>query len=343
MSQFDNMNLKVQRYSTGIKTIGEYTNISEAALLRRSENNRIVTESAMVNQNNIDKKLSSQKELSRQSGIVNRQILENSRFSILNNMSLQAKEETFKQIVFEAFYHSLVLDSDFLVENYNNIKAFSDNYIDSHGGYSILEEACKRNKNNKLLKNVKNACTKSASRVVARKNEQMKESYEAEIINFELTEEEKDEIRYSADLGIDEVSEIVKDKVRKVLQSEQDRQSFEEELLSQLEEGVGVKESTIQYANIVEETTLFNGLMRKGAKMILQEKASCKEGMEEIDDEFDSDDIIEKLEEDEDLNLDIVLSEAITNYTLLEVMNTYMLEDFPLSKVRKMAHDTLYK
>ena len=109
MGQFDNMNLKVQRFSTGIKTVGEYTNISEAALLRQSENKRIVTESATANQVNIDKKLSTQKELSRQSGIANRMILENSRFTILNNMGIHAKEETFKQIIFEAFYNALVL------------------------------------------------------------------------------------------------------------------------------------------------------------------------------------------------------------------------------------------
>lgn len=323
MGQFDNMNLKVQRFSTGIKTVGEYTNISEAALLRQSENKRIVTESATANQANIDKKLSTQKELTRQSGIANRLILENSRFAILNNMGIQAKEETFKQIIFEAFYNALVLDTDFLMENYYVIKSFSDNYIDNHGGFSLLEEACKRNKNNKLLKNIKEACTKSASKVASRKNEQMTDKYEAEMIKFELTDEEKDEIRYSSDLGIDEVAGIVKDKVKKVLQSEQERQSSEEELMSELEE-VGVKESTIQYANIVEETTLFNGLMRRCAKTILQEQA----GMEEVD---------------EPLNMDVVLTEAITNYTLLEVMNTYMLEDFPLAKVRQMAHDSLYK
>lgn len=325
MGQFDNMNLKVQRFSTGIKTVGEYTNISEAALLRQSENKRIVTESATANQVNIDKKLSTQKELSRQSGIANRMILENSRFTILNNMGIQAKEETFKQIIFEAFYNALVLDTDFLMENYDTIKSFSDNYIDNHGGFSLLEEACKRHKNNKLLKNLKEACTKSASRVATRKNEQMSDRYEAEMIKFELNDEEKDEIRYSSDLGIDEVAGIVKDKVKKVLQSEQERQSSEEELMSELEE-VGVKESTIHYNNIVEETTLFNGLMRRCAKTILQEQA--QEGMEEAD---------------ETLNMDVVLTEAITNYTLLEVMNTYMLEDFPLAKVRQMAHDSLYK
>ena len=325
MGQFDNMNLKVQRFSTGIKTVGEYTNISEAALLRQSENKRIVTESATANQVNIDKKLSTQKELSRQSGIANRMILENSRFTILNNMGIQAKEETFKQIIFEAFYNALVLDTDFLMENYDVIKSFSDNYIDNHGGFSLLEEACKRNKNNKLLKNLKEACTKSASKVATRKNEQMTDKYETEMIKFELTDEEKDEIRYSGDLGIDEVAGIVKDKVKKVLQSEQERQSSEEELMSELEE-VGVKESTIHYNNIVEETTLFNGLMRRCAKTILQEQA--QEGMEEAG---------------ETLNMDVVLTEAITNYTLLEVMNTYMLEDFPLAKVRQMAHDSLYK
>lgn len=325
MGQFDNMNLKVQRFSTGIKTVGEYTNISEAALLRQSENKRIVTESATANQVNIDKKLSTQKELSRQSGIANRMILENSRFTILNNMGIQAKEETFKQIIFEAFYNALVLDTDFLMENYDVIKSFSDNYIDNHGGFSLLEEACKRNKNNKLLKNLKEACTKSASKVATRKNEQMTDKYEAEMIKFELNDEEKDEIRYSGDLGIDEVAGIVKDKVKKVLQSEQERQSSEEELMSELEE-VGVKESTIHYNNIVEETTLFNGLMRRCAKTILQEQA--REGMEEAD---------------ETLNMDVVLTEAITNYTLLEVMNTYMLEDFPVAKVRQMAHDSIYK
>lgn len=325
MGQFDNMNLKVQRFSTGIKTVGEYTNISEAALLRQSENKRIVTESATANQVNIDKKLSTQKEISRQSGIANRMILENSRFTILNNMGIQAKEETFKQIIFEAFYNALVLDTDFLMENYDVIKSFSDNYIDNHGGFSLLEEACKRNKNNKLLKNLKEACTKTASKVATRKNEQMTDKYETEMIKFELNDEEKDEIRYSGDLGIDEVAGIVKDKVKKVLQSEQERQSSEEELMSELEE-VGVKESTIHYNNIVEETTLFNGLMRRCAKTILQEQS--QEGMEEAD---------------ETLNMDVVLTEAITNYTLLEVMNTYMLEDFPLAKVRQMAHDSLYK
>lgn len=325
MGQFDNMNLKVQRFSTGIKTVGEYTNISEAALLRQSENKRIVTESATANQVNIDNKLSTQKEITRQSGIANRMILENSRFTILNNMGIQAKEETFKQIIFEAFYNALVLDTDFLMENYDVIKSFSDNYIDNHGGFSLLEEACKRNKNNKLLKNLKEACTKTASKVATRKNEQMTDKYEAEMIKFELNDEEKDEIRYSGDLGIDEVAGIVKDKVKKVLQSEQERQSSEEELMSELEE-VGVKESTIHYNNIVEETTLFNGLMRRCAKTILQEQA--QEGMEEAD---------------ETLNMDVVLTEAITNYTLLEVMNTYMLEDFPLAKVRQMAHDSLYK
>ena len=333
MSQFDNMNLKVQRFSTGIKTVGEYTNVSEAALLRQSENKRIVTESAISNQNSIDAKLAAEKNKSRESGIVNRLILENSRFTILNNMGIQAKEETFKQIIFEAFYNALVLDTDFLMENYDVIKSFSDNYIDNHGGFALLENACKRDKNNVLLKNLKEACTKSASRVLSRKNEEMKENYEADMIKFDLTDEDKDEIRYSADLGIDEVAGIVKEKVKKVLQAEQERQSNEEELMSELEE-TGVTESAITYTNIVEETTLFNGLMRRGAKMILQENA----GTETIDDE-----LVDGEKENNELNMDIVLTEAITNYTLLEVMNTYMLEDFPVAKVKQMAYETLYK
>lgn len=215
--------------------------------------------------------------------------------------------------------------------------------------------------------------------------EQLKEACKTNLseefdFNFNLTDSESKGLELEKDnLSIDQISELVKQKVFTVIKDEQERSSkeaeVEEEIKSRAEE-LNVAEESFKFnVSPIEQISLFESLMKRSYKEILQEaytshnddddsfnfdivydeedasrsehvdttEDDVKRGDYDIKDELDDfslddDSIPEDDDESINVDMDLVLAESITHYTLLELMHTIKLEDYTSKDVKDLAY-----
>jgi len=372
MSVFKNIETRVEKFSTGIKDLNNYNKISNGAASKEYLNKKAVLEHC---EDIDDKAKKSEKDYNyrqKNQGIFNKQLLESQLLLKVNELTTQGKVTVFKEILFEVFKKALYLDESFIMENYENVRALTDSYVDNNKGIKLLESATQRT-NSPLLRNMLTLCENTARKVATRKMQQINECRNPEQlddINFEMNEEEKETFNYEKDkLGIDELAKLVKDKVLTVVQDEKSREAKQEELYSDIEGELkenpdvtteeAAKEALAKIAikqNPIEETTLFNALLRHSYKELLENVAIAsddgnkeqkrKEENEDLDDidydiedEVGDDDVLGS--DDLDIDMDLVLAEAITKYTLMEMAYTIRLEEYSIEAVRKVTQSLL--
>ena len=250
--------------------------------------------------------------------------------------------EVFKSIILDMYTKSLFLDEDYVLENFNAISNYVDSYIDKIGGFSVLEKACAKNKS-KLLKNVKGLCETTSKKVC---NRVKREADELEDLKFELNDDEKKEFEYNKDnLGIDQIKEVVKDKVLNVVLEEKKREEKSQELQSDIEEELSNDDSlqteeqvreaaeNIVFNKAENTASFFNALMRGCYKSMVCEGTAVIESnlevieIDDIDEEdfFDEDDDFldddeREFGDDDDFAIDEVVTEY-ANKNIIDIMN----------------------
>ena len=201
-------------------------------------------------------------------------------------MSKKGKKAVFKRLVTEMYIESLYLDENFILENFAAISKIVDDFIEENGGYSLLENAYLRTKS-PLLKNMMDVCESTTKRVNERLYKLAEKDQNVDLLNFDLDAHEKEQLDYDkSDLGIDEISNIVKEKVLKVVRDEKAREQKHEELKEDIEAELSenpnvtdeksVKESLARIfaqAEPTEQGTLFNALLRSNYKNLLEGKS----------------------------------------------------------------------
>ena len=201
-------------------------------------------------------------------------------------MSKKGKKAVFKRLVTEMYIESLYLDENFILENFAAISKIVDDFIEENGGYSLLENAYLRTKS-PLLKNMMDVCESTTKRVNERLYKLAEKDQNVDLLNFDLDADEKEQLDYDkSDLGIDEISNIVKEKVLKVVRDEKAREQKHEELKEDIEAELSenpnvtdeksVKESLARIfaqAEPTEQGTLFNALLRSNYKNLLEGKS----------------------------------------------------------------------
>lgn len=304
--------------------------------------------------------------------IAERQLNESRFDKKISTISETAKSLILKDIVFELYYKSLILDEDFLLEHAHDVRKIVDDYIDTNGGYSLLEKSISTSKSLYLNK-VKNVIDTVTLEVCKRKLTDTSE--DIKLIDFDLSDKEKSDLDYAKqDLSIDQISELVKDKVLTVIKDEKKQQELEADIVETIEGELKddpevVDDKSISEAlhnifagkSLVEETTLFNALLRNTmSEYILENVATAQaanmaannDGVPEIyeddlfdDDSGDDDDYLDNevnkdiiLAENTSVDMDLVFSEAITKYTLMELLHTIKLESFSYDNIRKLTH-----
>jgi len=414
---FGNVCNKVKIFSTGIK---EDKFKKSAYLLAREGYEKMMRRK---NDEEIEKIIQQKEKMEQEKAVIenitNAKLIESSIYRRMNDLYKEAKDALFKDVIFEMFTKSLYLDHDFILEKSTNIKTFSDSYIDSKGGFQLLENAIKRT-DSTLLKSIKTICEESAKKICDRKVRESKEACDDKHMVFDMTEEERDEFDYKkGELNIDELTDLVKKNVLTVVQDEKEKQTKEKELYDQIENELkedeniktekDVKEALdkmIIKRSLVEETTLFNALMRNAYKDLLESvvlkitdtlrrknernntKINVREDevdelneidndvnidIEELnkahmlenddleeneidellngddfdrDDDDDYDDTDDECDDDDEfcdatVDMDLVLAEALTKYTMMELTHMIKLESFTVTDIRKMIHDLL--
>lgn len=267
--------------------------------------------------------------------------------SYLTNLStklyMEGKEMLFKDIMTSIYLESVYLDDDFKQENANNIKQVMADYIEKNGGYVILEAACRKQRTNKLLNKMKDTIDSTARKASLRKVNSLKEACAGknkgakalEVMNqkqiFDLNSEEVKEYHQSREkLSEDEIVNLVKDKVLTVVKDESQRQrdieAFEQEVqdtadsLQTEKEKEAFKESMTSFISngAFVDSTLFESInISTMTEMVEEMKA------QEV--------------EENSIDMDLVMAESITKYTLLEVMHTMCLESFTTADVQRLC------
>jgi len=391
MSIFNKTERQIEPFSTGIKEISDASKKANSISIFNFLENRIIREHCDIIDDSAKKSEELYNKKKSYEPIVKRQLLESQILNRIDSISHTGKDIIFKDIIFEMFRKSLYIDESFIMENYENLKYVTDKYINDNGGYKLLESSINRT-NSPILKSIQVLCETTTKRTCKRKIKECGNSVDKEndlnILNFELNDDEKETFDLNkTKLGIDELSDLVKNKVLTVVQDEKARQEKEENLIKDIEDDISdklgdndnpddnnVKETLnkiIINKSPIEETTLFNALLRHSYKEVLESIASLIPGFTEQEredkrryndfkvrttskdvsnGEYNLDEEVNQTKPDEgfikdeeyDINMDLVLAEAITKYTLMELLYTIQLEQYSHDTVRKISEKLIH-
>jgi len=366
---FSNVCTSVEAYSFNKSYTRKIDTMSDSAAANSTLRKMKALEQESIMESNMLKAEADYYKNKRNEGIVNRYIKESQIPININRINNEAKEFALKDILFEVFYNSLLMDDDFLEENCHHIKCLTDKYVDENGGFKVLDNAIKNNMDNMLLKKIKSVCEAVAKEVCDRKLKDSKECKNMDLIDFDMTSDEKDMLDYSKkdNLNIDRISELVKDKVLTVVKDEKTRSEEaarkQEDIVAALQQDTeaDTEEKLNEALNniilnkpIVESGTLFDTLFRDCYQEYITENVSIvatdmknieddKEVARNYDTEMDIDDALtdEKPVEDTEVNMDLILTEALTKYTLMEMLYTMGFENYSYENIKKLTENML--
>jgi len=282
MNVFKNVERRVESTSFNKKELKKIDMISESAISNQALR-RIARQDKldMVNYQ-IAAKEHADKINARLESLSKQSITESQITNKISTIGSDYKLNIFKDIVFEVFSNALVLDADFVHENQTMLKQVTDNFIDSEGGFKLLENAI-NDTDSVLLKKMKKSCESLSNDIVKRIIKESKETVDD--FNFNLNNEEEEKLDYiKGDLDADKLSELVKDKVLTVVRDEKENQTKNDELVADIENELVddedvVDNDTIDEAvskivlnnNILHEATLFNAILQDTYENILAE------------------------------------------------------------------------
>ena len=205
----------------------------------------------------------------------------------INTINEAAKVGILKDILFEVFQKSLILDEEFLIQQESSLRYIVNKYVDDNGGFALIENAIKTS-DSILLKKIKTLCESIARDVCNRKLKDAKSIDDPSDFNFDVTDDENEKLDYGkSTLDIDRISELVKNKVLTVVQDEKHRQESETERMNNIEDEVkkSINEATSEAIDIafdkiivskpaIESGTLFNALLRSTYRELLLENVA---------------------------------------------------------------------
>jgi len=387
-------NRQVTRHSVGKKQPTQLDMVSEAVITAKFLENVALERKNREIERAIEAAEKRKEEQKVLSSVVENSLLESRLVIVINDLNKKGRDIIFKDILFEFFYKSLLLDEPFKREQEENLRYVIESFVDKNGGYEYLKSAYQRTKS-PILKAIMECCESIAGKVCTRKMCECKDKkIGIEDINFELNDEEKEELKYrKANLSIDDLADLVKDKVLTVVKDEKERKIKEEELQKELEaqaemDGTTVEEAYRAYVlparKGYEESTLFDSIFQNTYKIALESIMVQNSGyhhQDNYDANMDTDMIVnhevddvkgnewhpykmsdvkrgeysvetERNEYENDsedpldddsykLDMDLILAESITKYTLMEVAFTIMLEDYNYQKIQKISQKLL--
>lgn len=266
---------------------------------------------------------------------MNKVIKENTNKNFLKSLGNKTKLCVLENVLSSIYYDALYLDDDFKEYNRNVINESVHKFLDERGGYKCIEEAYAKNKS-PLLKEIMRICEESSTEINKRKIEESKnaEEWGHNLFKFDMTADESKHLDYSKEqIGLKQISDVVKEKVLNVVKEEKKREAEHEDLLSEIEnelsenpdlkdpEAVAEALNKIFVKNVnIEEGTLFNSLLRTGLKSVIE---SGYESLDLIKEEKDKD-VSNELDK---LSLESILAEASEHeYNDDEIYNDKMKE-----------------
>jgi hypothetical protein len=344
MSYFDNANTNVTRKSFGSKVDKTFQREGVVPIKDRKKDEKdIIAESAEYN------KLNKKVEVSKLEALKEMRVYETQ----LKEGYKKVKDDLIKDFLSEICVESLLVDRDIVDSNLKNVVFMVENQIDDLGGFEGIKRIAESNQNPVLL-NIVNMCEEMSQEIGERVITEAKGC--AKNINFNLTKQEMNEYDYKKkELGSDAIINAIKDKVFQVVQDEQQQNADRQEIMSEIEDKIQELNGPVQEAmefifnkTGVEETTLFDSLMRSHYSQLLESNSSVifesldvqiEEGKEPLFEEqefvmkdielVDDEDIKEKLtdEEDEPAASEDENIENDPNVNLIESLHSNSIEE----------------
>jgi hypothetical protein len=266
----------------------------------------------------------------------------NTKLNILENVRIRGAERAFAFYLCEAYYQSVVLDSDFKKINENQIRSyFIDNLKKESNNniYGYMNECA--SKTERLSKLVE-ACKSKGKKLEAKASKKLDESdgdfdiddfFDEVEVDFNDSDDDTMDVDYEK-ADVSEISNAVKDKVIQVVKDEEDRNKESEQFIQDINNAKTVSENTGVYSRTPEQFTLFKSMMMK----------NYKETVKAVKDGALSESAYGTINEQNEIKVDMdyVLCDTILEYTNMELYNTLRMKTFSSNDLRKLAESLAY-
>ena len=298
MSYFDNANNRVTRKSFGSKVDKEFKREGVIPVKDRNKDKVDKIAEAAAKYKDLNKK-------------VNDRRLQELKDQKVYNEAIQEgykalKDELIKDFISEICVESLLVDENVVLENLKNIVEIVERKVDDIGGFEGVKRIAESTKNPVLL-NIVGVCEGTAKKVGERAAKECS-SNKGSKPNFGLQKIELEEYDYrKKEIGSETIVNNIKDKVFQVVQDEQKLSSDRQMVMDDIQNKVSELEAPVEEAMSfifnkpgIEEDTLFNSLMRRQYKQLMESNSSA------IFESFDYKETLEPLFENEEFEMNDV-------------------------------------
>ena len=299
---FDKANTEVTRHSYGSRVDKEFKREGVIPVKNRNKNNvDYAAETAKYNE--LNKKVENR----RFNDIKEQKSFDEALSKGYDNL----RESLLKDIMYEICIESMWVDRDNIDNNIRNVMNLVDEQVEAIGGYKGFKEIAEST-NNQLLLNMVKDCEEMCKIVGIRNITEA--AGNASKLDFEMNKAEMDEFDYrKKSFGSETIINAVRDKVLDVVKYEQEANTAKQEVMDEIQMKAGEIGAPVGEAmefifnEKIEETTLFDSLMRKNYKNLLESNCSYifeSEGVDEEDYEFEDDEFkmsdIELIDEEDE-------------------------------------------
>ena len=284
---FDKANTEVTRHSYGSRVDKEFKREGVIPVKNRNKNDvDYAAETAKYNE--LNKKVENR----RFNDIKEQKSFDEALSKGYDNL----RESLLKDIMYEICIESMWVDRDNIDNNIRNVMNLVDEQVEAIGGYKGFKEIAEST-NNQLLLNMVKDCEEMCKIVGIRNITEA--AGNASKLDFEMNKAEMDEFDYrKKSFGSETIINAVRDKVLDVVKYEQEANTAKQEVMDEIQMKAGEIGAPVGEAmefifnEKIEETTLFDSLMRKNYKNLLETNCSYifeSEGVDEEDYEFEDD------------------------------------------------------
>ena len=272
MSYFDNANNKVTRKSFGSKVDKEFKREGVIPVRDRNKDKQDHLAESAAKYQELNKKVNERR--------VN-DLKERKNFDTkIQEGYKNLKDDLMKDFISEICVESLLVDEEVVTENLKNILELIETQVDDIGGFEGVKRIAEST-NNLVLLNMVKVCEATAKKVGERNIKEAKN--DSKKISFGLNKLELEEYDYrKKEMGSETIVNNIKDKVFQVVQDEQKLSSDRQMVMDDIQNKVNELQAPVEEAMKfifegpgIEEDSLFNSMMRKHYKQILESNSSA--------------------------------------------------------------------
>ena len=263
------------------------------------------------------------------SGFINHNLRKNGLLQEEARLYKIFREQCFLNSLAEMYIDSICLDESFIEPKRDALKRYFKIQLSENTDVSKLMEEC-RNKSSFLNHLVENS-NKVAKQKAAKKAKENKDEFETQDELY--SEEDTDDLLAIDKFDSAQVSSIVKDKVTRVIEAEEENNKNDIEMAKELSEKQALGECAVATIGS-EEFTLFKSIMIKNYKEVINESIKSNSNVDGYSVLSENGEISE--------DMDIILAETICEYTRLELFNTLKMTNHSTLELKEMSSKIAY-